>query len=99
MEKKIITSESEIPTTGTVLVKFGAAWCGPCKMLDTVLEKFAEKREDVTVLFVDIDDESSVAFAKSKNVRSIPLTLVYKDGAQADSFNGAQSLQTLLSKI
>ncbi len=99
MEKTYIVTESEVPTTGTVLVKFGAAWCGPCKMLDTVLEKFAEKREDVTILFVDVDNEQSAGLAQSKNVRSIPLTLVYKDGQQVDSFNGAQSLQTLLSKI
>lgn len=99
MEKNFITTESQIPTTGTVLVKFGAAWCGPCKMLDTVLEKFVEKRQDVSVVFVDIDNEASAGLAQSKNVRSIPLTLIYKDGQQTDSFNGAQSLQTLLSKI
>lgn len=39
-----------------VLVDFYANWCGPCKMLQPVLEKFVEKNgEQVKVIKIDVD--------------------------------------------
>jgi len=40
-----------------VMVDFRAEWCGPCKMLKPVLHDFAEKRDDVVLLTVDVDSE------------------------------------------
>ena len=64
---------------GVVLVDFFATWCGPCKMLSPELGKLAEKRSDVTVLKVDVDEHSEIAALF--NVRAVPTLILFKDGA------------------
>jgi thioredoxin 1 len=68
-------------STGTVLVDFGATWCGPCKRQTPILEEFAKDAEGkVKVCAVDIDD-APVAVAKL-GIRSVPTLLVFTDGKQ-----------------
>lgn len=63
---------------GTVLVDFFATWCGPCKMLSPVLEKFAAKHEDIKVVKIDVDENESLAV--DYGVQGVPTLLVFKDG-------------------
>ncbi len=71
-EKEVLSSK------GTVLVDFFATWCGPCKMLSPVLEKFAAKHEDIKVVKVDVDENEELAV--SYGVQGVPTLLVFKDG-------------------
>ncbi len=64
----------ELVKSGTYLVDFYADWCGPCKMLASVLENM----EDVNIIKVNVDEHPEIA--KEYGVMSIPLILVYKDG-------------------
>ena len=52
-----------------VLVDFWADWCGPCKMLGPVLEQVAAKVDDVQIVKINVDEESSVA--EKYNIMSI----------------------------
>lgn len=61
-----------------VLVDFWADWCGPCKMLGPVLEQVAAKVDDVQIVKVNVDEESSVA--EKYNIMSIPTLLLFKNG-------------------
>ena len=61
-----------------VLVDFWADWCGPCKMLGPVLEQVAAKVDDVQIVKINVDEESSVA--EKYNIMSIPTLLLFKSG-------------------
>ena len=70
--------------------KFGAEWCGPCRMLKPVLEglktEFAGKAQ-----FIEYDVDNSPEEAAQYNVTSIPLVVVEKDGVVIERFQGLTS--------
>ena len=61
-----------------VILDFWADWCGPCKMLGPVLEQVAAKVDDVQIVKINVDEESSVA--EKYNIMSIPTLLLFKSG-------------------
>lgn len=63
-----------------VLVKFGAPWCGPCKMLAPTLDNIATARDDVVIVEVNIDDADSQGLAQQYNVRGVPTMVLFKGG-------------------
>lgn len=81
-EQEVLKSERP------VLVDFGAAWCGPCRRLEPLLEKLATERDDVDIVQVDIDAAPNLA--ATYQVRGVP-TLILFDGGEAK--NRAVGLQ------
>jgi len=63
-----------------VLVDFNAEWCGPCKMIRPVLDKYAEDHDNVKIVSVNVDNNSELA--KKYNVFSIPCLVLVKDGEE-----------------
>lgn len=77
MIKKITKKEefsSEI-TKGKVLVDFSAQWCGPCKMIEPILEELSEEYK-IAQVDVDMLDELATEYG----VMSIPTLMLFKDG-------------------
>lgn len=66
-----------------VLLDFWAAWCGPCKMLSPLVDKYSEEDGSVKVGKVNVDEENELASAF--NITSIPALFVVKDGKIAAS--------------
>lgn len=60
------------------VVKFGAVWCGPCKAMAPMLEKFASEFPGVSIVEVDVD--KSPALAAQFNIRSLPTLVAWKNG-------------------
>ena len=82
--------QSDVP----VLVDFWAEWCGPCRMMNPILEEFAgahEGRMKVVKLNVDENPEAASRF----KVLSIPTMLVFQDGEVVKQMVGAMSRQRL----
>lgn len=96
MLKKLTKDEKleEIVKEGTWLVDFSATWCGPCRMLESVLEEYANEGN---VLQVDIDEFSELT--ASFGIMSVPTLIVYKDGKKTTQDSGYRSLDELKEMV
>lgn len=68
---------------GVFVIKFGADWCGPCKMIENDLHKYYEQLPDnVMKAIIDVDVSFDLyAYLKSKRiVTGIPAVLCYYKG-------------------
>ena len=62
-------------------IKFYADWCGPCKMYSKVWDKVAEEVEGAEFVEIDVDKDTTGLAAEYK-VRSIPYTVIIKEGEE-----------------
>ena len=68
-----------LANNAVVVVDFGAAWCGPCKSLQPVIDKIAtayEGRAAVGKIDIEESPETTEEFA----IRSVPTILFFKNG-------------------
>jgi len=68
---------------GEIVVKFGAEWCKPCKLIENdVKTAFERMPKTVQTAIIDIDENLDVyAFLKTKKrVTGIPAILCWKKG-------------------
>lgn len=70
-----------------VLVDFFATWCGPCKMLNPVLEQVSEE-SDGQYEVVKIDIDQSYDIAKKFGIMSVPTMIIFKDGEEQEKLVG-----------
>jgi thioredoxin 1 len=87
-----------VPEHDVVLVDFHADWCGPCKMLEPIVESLAETTA-ATVLKVDVDAHQGLA--GEYGVRGVPTLLLMVDGEVAERVVGVQEenrLRTLIEQ-
>ncbi len=81
-----------------VLIDFWAAWCGPCKMIATIVEELADSYDGkIKVGKLDVDENQQTAI--KYGVRSIPTVLLLKDGEVKDTIIGAVSKSVFEEKI
>ena len=72
-----------VKNPGVVIIKFGAEWCGPCKMIESFVEQwYSLMPENVQCCKIDVDESFEVyGFLKSKRrINGIPAIMAYKKG-------------------
>ena len=81
---------------GLIIIKFGAEWCGPCKLVEKqVHDWFDRMPETVQGFIIDVDESFELyAFLKTKKmVSGVPVILCYDKGTlnyiPSDSIIGA----------
>jgi len=79
---------NELVKEGITIVDFYADWCGPCKMLGSVLEKL-----DYSIIKINTDNYPELA--REFGVMSIPTVLIYKDGKNVSKFIGFRSKEEI----
>lgn len=73
----------------TKIEKFGAAWCGPCKVLDCTLQQITE----VDIVKYDVDEYEDLA--EEKGIRNVPVLIFYDGDKEVDRLIGAVSLNKI----
>lgn len=58
------------------VLKFSAAWCGPCKAYATVFEEVAKMDEFKDVEFVNLDVEDADDLVSKYKISSVPTTVI-----------------------
>lgn len=80
-----------------VLVDFYADWCGPCKMVDPVLEELDAENDQLTIVKVNVDNELDLA--SKYGVQSIPNMIFFKEGKAVTQIIGFANKDAILDKI
>lgn len=82
------------------IVKFGADWCGPCKLLETRLKNLDdEKVKGVCFAEVTIADEPTEELASEFEITNIPVMLFIKNGEVKQVTRGALGTNEIYEKI
>ena len=62
------------------VVKVGAEWCGPCKMVSKMISNLNQELIGNTMFAeVDIEEEGNDDIVTEFGIRNIPVILVFKD--------------------
>jgi len=87
-----------IKSTIPVLVDLWALWCGPCRMVEPVVDKLAENY-DGKMKFCRLNVDENPQTAAKYRIMSIPTLMFFKDGKAVDTVIGAVPERVLQPKI
>lgn len=76
-----------------VLLDFYADWCGPCRMVGTIVSEISDERSDVKVGKINVDEQPELA--AQFQVMSIPMLVVIKNGKLANQAVGYRSKEQI----
>lgn len=72
---------------GLVVVDFFATWCGPCKMIAPLIEKFSQQHPEAK--FVKVDTDEVPDLSQEYEITAMPTILFLKGGKVVERVTGA----------
>lgn len=91
-------SQEVLASNLPVLVDFWAAWCGPCRLMNPIVESLAaEFAGQVKVAKLNIDD--SPELASQYQIHAVPTLLFFQNGKVVDTAVGINSQKVLTAKL
>lgn len=80
---------------GNVCLKFGAEWCGPCRVLESNIEEIERDFKNIRFVGVDVDDVDDDSVLDEFKIRNVPVLFFMKDGEIVKKEVGAMSKEVL----
>ncbi len=71
---------------GLIILDFGATNCGPCKILDKILEEIEDKNKNIIIGKVNIEHSPSIAI--KYGVMSVPTIVILKENKVIQKISG-----------
>lgn len=89
-----LIAESDLP----VLVDFYADWCGPCRMMNPILEQVnAQMGKKLRV--VKIDTEKYTQLTSRYKIQALPTLVLFKQGEPVDRIEGVVPPEQLVQRL
>lgn len=85
--------EAEVQGPMTI-VDFWAPWCGPCKIMDPILDQL-EQAFAGKVKFAKVNVDRQQDIAKRYSVYGMPTMVLFKDGKGVEKVTGVYPLEKL----
>jgi thioredoxin-like negative regulator of GroEL len=82
---------------GLVLMKFGAPWCPPCRLIDGELRQLRQTDLPVEIRMINVDDRPELV--SQFDVGSIPRLILMEDGRKIGDLVGYRSAEALAEWI
>jgi len=81
-----------------VLVDFYATWCGPCKMMATILEEVNQKMKN-KLRIIKIDTDKYPHLASQYHIEALPTLVLFKNGQSIERIEGLVQTPQLLQQL
>lgn len=81
----------------TEVIDFWATWCGPCKLMNPILEEVEKENPGLTITRIDIDSDKDMV--EKYNIQSVPTYIILKDGKEVDRIIGAKPKFAFLKRV
>lgn len=94
-----LISSSDLP----LLVVFEATWCGPCHMMDIIIEQLNNQLGQ-QLKIVKLNSENDTDLANQYHIHPLPTLLVFKNGEvveriEAERMENFMSVEKLVQRL
>ncbi len=81
----------------TEVIDFWATWCGPCKLMNPIIDEVEKENPGLTITRVDIDSDKEMV--EQYKIQSVPTYVILKDGKEVDRIIGAKPKFAFLKRV
>ncbi len=89
-----LLAETDLP----LLVDFSAPWCGPCRMMEPILDQVsAQMKQQLQVVKINTDNYPDLA--SQYQVHALPTLVLFKNGQPVDRVEGVMPAEQLVQRL
>ena len=87
-------ADAMLATDKILVIDFGAAWCGPCKRVGPIVEKFyADHGDKIEAAYADVGAHPALGHRFA--VMGLPTILIFKNGKEVNRFGSNLNISML----